>query len=64
MGVPFVLAALAFDWMSARLAWVKHHFRGIQIASGVILVVFGVLLALGVVDRLAAELPAFVPGDL
>jgi len=64
MGVPFVLAALAFDWMGARLAWVKRHYCGIQIGSGVVLVVFGVLLALGVVDRLAGELPAFVPGDL
>jgi cytochrome c-type biogenesis protein len=64
MGVPFVLAALAFDWMAARLAVVKRHYRAIQIASGAILVVFGVLLATGVVDRLAARLPAFVPGGL
>lgn len=64
MGVPFVLAALAFDWIGARLAWVKRHYRAIQIASGVVLVVFGVLLALGVVDRLAARLPVFSPGDL
>jgi cytochrome c-type biogenesis protein len=64
MGVPFVLAALAFDWMAARLAVVKRHYRTIQVASGVILVVFGVLLATGVVDRLAARLPAFVPAGL
>jgi cytochrome c-type biogenesis protein len=64
MGVPFVLAALAFDWMAARLAVVKRHYRAIQVASGAILVVFGVLLATGVVDRLAARLPAFVPGGL
>lgn len=64
MGVPFVLAALAFDWMAARLAVVKRHYRGIQVTSGAILVVFGILLALGVVDRLAASLPTFAPGGL
>lgn len=64
MGVPFVLAALAFDWMGARLVWVKQHYRGIQVVSGAVLVAFGILLALGVIDRVASELPAFVPGDL
>lgn len=64
MGLPFVLAALAFDWMGVRLAWVKRHYRGIQVVAGVVLVVFGLLLALGLVDRLAAKLPAFVPGGL
>lgn len=64
MGVPFVLAALAFDWTAARLAVVKRHYRAIQVTSGAVLVVFGVLLATGVVDRLAAGLPAFVPGGL
>ena len=35
LGVPFVLAALAFDWVSARLGWVKRHYRGIQVTAGV-----------------------------
>jgi len=64
LGVPFVLAALAFDWMAARLDVVKRHYRAIQVASGAILVVFGVLLALGVVDRVAGWLPTFSPGGL
>jgi cytochrome c-type biogenesis protein len=64
MGVPFVLAALAFDWMAARLAVVKRHYRAIQVASGAVLFVFGVLLAVGVVDRLAGWLPTFAPAGL
>jgi len=64
MGVPFVLAALAFDWMAARLDVVKRHYRAIRIASGVVLVVFGVLLALGLFERLASRLPVFIPGGL
>jgi cytochrome c-type biogenesis protein len=64
LGLPFVLAALAFDWMAARLAVVKRHYRAIQITAGAILVAFGVLLALGVVEQVAGRLPVFVPGGL
>jgi cytochrome c-type biogenesis protein len=64
LGVPFVLAALAFDWMNARLGFVKRHYRAIQVAAGVLLVVFGVLMMLGVLEQMGRWLPAFSPGGL
>jgi len=64
LGVPFVLAALAFDWMTARLAWIKRHYRAVQVTAGMLLVVFGVLMMLGVLERLSRWLPAFSPGGL
>ena len=64
LGVPFVLAALAFDWMSRRLSFVKRHYRAIQVTAGVLLVVFGVLLMFGVLDQMGRWLPAFSPGGL
>ena len=64
LGVPFVLAALAFDWMSARLGVVKRHYRAVQIVAGVLLVVFGVLMMLGVLEQMGRWLPAFSPGGL
>jgi len=64
LGLPFVLAAVAFDWMSARLGAVKRHYRGIQIVAGVLLVVFGVLMMVGVLDQMSRWLPAFSPGGL
>jgi len=64
LGVPFVLAALAFAWMNARLGWIKRHYRGVQIASGALLVVFGVLLMLGVLTQMSRWLPAVSPGGL
>jgi len=64
LGVPFVLAALAFDWMTARLKGVKRHYRAIQIIAGLLLVAFGVLMMLGVLDELSRWLPAFSPGGL
>ena len=64
LGVPFVLAALAFDWVSERLSWVKRHYRAIQVTAGALLVVFGVLMMLGVLEQLGRWLPAFSPGGL
>jgi cytochrome c-type biogenesis protein len=64
LGVPFVLAALAFDWMSARLGWVKRHYHGIQVTAGALLVVFGVLMMFGVLQQVSRWMPAFSPGGL
>jgi cytochrome c-type biogenesis protein len=64
LAVPFLLAALAFDWVSARLKVVKRHYRAIQVTAGVVLMVFGVALMLGVLARLNAWLPILDPGGL
>jgi len=64
LGVPFVLAALAFDWMNRRLGAVKRHYRAIQVGAGVLLCVFGVLMMLGVLEQMGRWLPAFSPGGL
>jgi len=64
LGVPFVLAALAFDWVSARLGWVKRHYKGIQVTAGVVLVVFGVLMMFGVLQQLSRWMPVVSPGGL
>ncbi len=57
LAVPFLLAALAFDRVAARLTAVKRHYRAVQVASGAILVVFGVLVATGLVGRVSGSLP-------
>ncbi len=64
LGVPFVLAALAFDWVSARLGWVKRHYKGIQVTAGVVLVVLGVLMMFGVLQQLSRWMPVVSPGGL
>ena len=64
LGVPFVLAALAFDWVMARLAVIKRHYRVVQVAAGIVLVVVGVLLMFGVFAHLSRWLPSFSPAGL
>ena len=43
LGVPFVLAGLAFSRAVAALSWLKRHYRKINIASGAMLAGTGVL---------------------
>ena len=56
LGIPFVLAALAFARFMRAVNWVKVHQRAVNIAGGVMLVAVGVLLVSGVYDSLVAHL--------
>ena len=45
LGLPYILAALFFTRIKGLFQWLKKHGRHIKIASGAVLVVFGLLLA-------------------
>jgi cytochrome c-type biogenesis protein len=64
LGLPFVVAALAFGWVSARLAVVKRHYGAVRTVAGTIMVVAGVLMMLGLFAQLSRWLPAFDLGGL
>lgn len=42
LGLPFILVALFMDRLKGVLGWFKAHQRGIQIFSGVLLIVVGI----------------------
>jgi cytochrome c-type biogenesis protein len=44
LGVPFVVAGVAFGRLAGVFSWVKRHFRVVNLVSGLILAAFGVLL--------------------
>jgi cytochrome c-type biogenesis protein len=44
LGVPFVVAGLAFGRLTGAFAWVKRHFRVINAVSGLLLAGFGLVL--------------------
>jgi cytochrome c-type biogenesis protein len=52
LGIPFLLVALGFDWVSSSIAWVKRHIRLINIIGGVLLIVVGILLVTGLWNTL------------
>lgn len=59
LGIPFVLFALGFARALAMTGFLRRHAQGLALASGAVLVVFGVLLATGQLVRLTTDLARF-----
>jgi len=43
LGIPFVVAALATEWVSNASSWLRRHQRAIGRIGGVLLIVIGIL---------------------
>ena len=59
LGVPFLLAGLAFTRTLAVVRALRRHWRAVSVTSGSLLVLFGVLLATGELVRLTTRLARF-----
>lgn len=62
LGLPFVLAALAFRRMLGAVGWVRRHQVWVTRLGGVMLVGVGLLLATGVWDLIIAGMRGWVSG--
>lgn len=47
LGVPFVLVALGFSWVSTALGLVRRHARVVSWVGGLLLIAIGILLVTG-----------------
>lgn len=47
LGLPFVLSALLIDRLKGAFDWIKRHYRAINLISGGLLILVGVLMATG-----------------
>jgi cytochrome c-type biogenesis protein len=47
LGVPFLLSGLFFTRAMTAFSWVKRHFRWVRLASGALLVAYGLLILTG-----------------
>ncbi|MET9642413.1 cytochrome c biogenesis CcdA family protein [Streptomyces syringium] len=56
LGLPFILAAVAFRRALGAFGWVKRHYAWVMRIGGLMLVVVGVLLVTGMWDRLVTDL--------
>ncbi|MER7702879.1 cytochrome c biogenesis protein CcdA [Kitasatospora sp. NPDC097605] len=56
LGVPFVVAALAFRRALGAFGWVKRHYPLVMRIGGGMLVVVGLLLVTGIWDSMVSEL--------
>ena len=56
LGIPFVLMALGFGWVSSAVGFIRRHRRAVSAVGGGLLIAIGILLLFGVWDHLVAEL--------
>ncbi len=65
LGVPFILAAVAFRRALGAFGWVKRHYKWVMRIGGLMLVAVGVLLVTGAWDSMVADMQSwtqsFVP---
>ena len=63
LGIPFILVALGFGWVTSALGFVRRHRAAISAVGGVFLVAFGILLVTGTWDHWMAVLRSNVGTD-
>ncbi len=62
LGLPFVLAALAFGRAMTVFGWFKKHYVAVMRTGGGVLVVLGILMVTGVWDSWIGALQVWVNG--
>ncbi|MBP2582824.1 cytochrome c-type biogenesis protein [Streptomyces sp. PvR006] len=62
LGVPFVLAAIAFRKALGAFGWVKQHYAWVMRIGGGMMVVTGVLLLTGAWDSMVATMQGWSSG--
>ncbi|TCO30188.1 cytochrome c-type biogenesis protein [Kribbella steppae] len=60
LGIPFIIAALAFRRMLGAVAWVRAHQLLVIRIGGVLMIAVGLLLLTGVWDSMTADLRQWV----
>lgn len=63
LGIPFILAGLAFQRAMAAFTVVKRHYRALMIAGGGLLVAIGVLEITGLWSWAVQQLQILMPGS-
>ena len=47
LGIPFVVSAVLIDKLKSTFAWIKSHYRVINLISGGLLIIVGILMMTG-----------------
>ncbi len=54
LGVPFLISAVLIEQLAGTFQFIKRHYRSINLISGIFLIVTGIVIALGWMDKLMA----------
>ncbi|HIZ56636.1 MAG TPA: cytochrome c biogenesis protein CcdA [Firmicutes bacterium] len=52
LGIPFLISAVLIDSLKRAFGWIKSHYKIINTVSGCFLVLVGILMATGMLNRL------------
>lgn len=62
LGIPFLLVAVGFGWVTTSVKWVKRHIRVVNIVGGALLILIGVLMVSGIWSLLMSGFQAVING--
>jgi cytochrome c-type biogenesis protein len=54
LGIPFVISALLIDKLKSTFNFIKKNYKVINMISGILLIVIGVLMMTGMLTRFMA----------
>ena len=52
LGIPFLLSAVLIDYLKSAFNWIKRNYKVINIVCGCLLIVIGLAMATGMLERL------------
>ncbi len=61
LGVPFILTAVLFNYLIGAFGFIKRHFRAVEIISGSLLMIIGILIFFDLLQRVANFLLDIIP---
>jgi len=62
LGIPFILTALLFNYLIGAFGFIKRHFQAVEIISGSLLMIVGILIFFNLLQRLSTVIMEVVPG--
>lgn len=64
LGLPFILIALGFGWMSTVTAFLRRHIRAINIGGGILMILVGLTMVTGLWGIFMSHLQVVIDGFL
>ena len=52
LGIPFILSAVLIDYLKSAFNWIKRNYKIINLISGSLLVIIGIMMAIGTLGQL------------
>ncbi|MFQ5498676.1 MAG: cytochrome c biogenesis CcdA family protein [Candidatus Zixiibacteriota bacterium] len=56
LGIPFILTALLFNYLIGTFGFIKRHFKAVEIISGSLLMIVGVMIFFDLLQRISVFL--------